>query len=103
MRRARPGHDIGRARRVQASVRHAWTQIQSWTNREVALRTGHNDRRLLRIARTAGALSVFTLVALGLCWAIDRLHGRETPFWTPESFVSLREAPGAPETWTETW
>jgi len=61
------------------------------------------DRRSAFLARAGGTLALFIVVALGACWTIDRRHARETPRWTPDSFVSLREAPGAPETWAETW
>jgi len=64
------------------------------------------------IARGNGALAALTfaafigvvaLAALGTCWAIDRLHARETPRWDPASVVELRQAPGGPENWSERW
>jgi len=66
----------------------------------------------VKTARGSGTVPVLALVAfigvvglaaLGTCWAIDRLHARETPRWESDSFIELREAPGAPAVWTERW
>jgi len=60
-----------------------------------------------RLTRTLGGgiavLAAVSLATLGALWALDRSRPRETPSWSDDAFVELRQTPGAPEAWAERW